>query len=147
MKFKVTVTKDVIDRSLMCGVGGSGQIASNCAFAVLYTDLVPNVVVTGSEAAFYKNKRYYIGGYVVFDDQLQKVGLTEDQKDFIRKFDSRNSDIRPEGYGYYMDRYELVGQEFDIEIPDAVIDYWYKDASEVAAKIANLRISGHYRMV
>lgn len=118
MKFKITITKEVIDKSLMCGVQ-SGDVTSNCAFAVAYNQIVPFVQVSHLGALFYKSSGY--------DSLIASCYGSVEQEDFVTVFDSM--------YRYPQERYSLVGQTFDVEIPDEVIEYWYGDASKAAQKI------------
>lgn len=117
MKFKITITKEVIDKSLMCGVDANILVHTNCAFAVAYNQLIPNTEVTHS--------------YAWFDDEdgnnIGESKLMGDQIEFIQTFDCFSDDPTQ--------RYTLVGQTFDVEIPDEVIEYWHGDAVTAAQKL------------
>lgn len=122
MKFKLTITKDVIDKSLLCSTAYDKNITAvgyNCAFAVAYNELVPNVWVAPHIVYFKrKDNRAII---------LTTCVLSLDQQRFIKEFDSFVSEPNK--------RYGLVGRSFDIEIPDYVIQHHYGDASKAAQKI------------
>jgi len=120
MKFQITITKEVIDKSLKCGaVDSEAPITTNCGFAVAYNELIPNISVTARAVTFRK-----IGYY---GEIIATVDLTKEQRIFIAKFDSFS--LTPK------ERYTLVGQKFDVEVPDEVIEYWFKDSVEVVQKI------------
>lgn len=133
MKFHITITRDTINKSIDSGVdsaygGVQGKsIAETCAFSVAYSELIPRVLVGVS--ILFLGKDYM---------PITSVDCTKEQLDFIGQFDRlRYSPI---------ERYNLIGREFDVEIPDKVIEYWFKDAVEVAQKIADsssLKIRNH----
>lgn len=116
MKFKITITKDVIDKSLMCGTFQFKEsVSQNCALAICYNQLIPDVGVG------YPNVYFSMGLNVV------KEYMPQDQLNFIDAFDNMMCN--------HMQRYTLVGQTFDVEIPDEVIEYWHGDAVTAAQKL------------
>lgn len=119
MKFLITITKDVIDRSLMCGTDQSiNDRISGCAFAIAYGELVP-VHVLGLEIQFLNDRQRF----------LDSIKTSFDQREFICAFDLMCH--TPE------ERYSLVGRTFEVEIPDNVIEYHYGDSVKAAQKIIN----------
>lgn len=127
MKFRITITKEVIEKSLMCGVTdkmpqGMGfsaletYVQSNCAFSKAYNQLV-QVRVSSAYVRFFDEEGI----------EIAREELTNDQKCFVNVFDNMNE--KP------YERYSLIGQSFDVEIPDAVIEYWYGDAVKAVQKI------------
>lgn len=124
MEFTIEITKEVIDKSLMCGADNYDiNISENCAFAVAYNELIPNVSV----GPFY----VYFG----CKDLKNTIGyskLTPEQKSFITRFDLLGDTPK--------ERYRLVGRKFEVEIPDEVIDYWHGDHVKVAQKLVNSNI-------
>lgn len=125
MKFKITITKEVIDKSLMCGTQKeqSKRITTNCAFAVAYNELIPRTNVFHDSVCFDD-----INGIAIRKlDGVIFHRLSFEQKDFIYKFDLMDGEPHQ--------RYTLVGQTFDVEIPDEVIEYWHGDAVTAAQKL------------
>lgn len=124
MKFKIRITKEVIDKSLKCNTNNI-DFPQNCAFAVAFNELIPGATVTQSYTNFYdvNNKRIGVWNY---------GQEREDIESFINTFDDMQKNPQ--------ERYSLVGQEFEIEIPQKVIDYWYSDIVEVIQKIINSEI-------
>jgi len=122
MKFKIKITKDVIDKSLLCGTDAKNvEISTNCAFAVAFRELIP-VRVWLAETFFIDED----------DEIIARVPNSPEQIGFINNFDRLKN--KPE------ERYKLVGQEFDVEIPDAIIEYWYGDAVTATQKIIDSEI-------
>jgi hypothetical protein len=132
MKFTITITKDVIDKSITCGVRGLGDstaknLHTSCAFAVAYNELVPLVYVETGDIYFYGRD----------NTQLAHVYATREQTKFIETFDSMNRDsdhFLISDY-FYMNRYKLVGRQFEVEVPDNVIEYWYPNIQQAIDKI------------
>lgn len=123
MKFKLVMTKDVIEKSLDCGKNGKQDLSNNCAFAVAFKELIPNVQVGLGRTAFFKDQ---YGAR-----PISAVKQTDEQVDFIKVFDDLGK------RGTYEARRGLIGEEFDVEIPDEVIEFYHGDAVKAAQKIAN----------
>jgi len=125
MKFKMKITKEILKESVRCISNDPAchHYTSNCAFAKAYNELVPNVSVGAfARTITFRDKK---------DEFIDFVRGTIDQQKFVEIFDS----IKPR-----TDRVHLPEQEFDVEIPDKVIEYWYQDTAEAAAKIANSQV-------
>lgn len=119
MKFKLVITKDIINESKECGLKPDKmQVYLNCALAEAYNELLPAHVCT-DKVMFYTNK--------TFSTFIGQTPLTFEQQQFIRTFDKMTQYAR----------YSLVGQEFDVEIPDTVIDQLYSSEVEVVQKLVN----------
>ena len=137
MKFTISITKDIIDKSLTCGVSGlapstsAGEIQMSCAFAVAYNELIPMVYVETEMIYFHGRNR----------ELLTAVHATKEQTRFIEAFDSMNKGNNymyyPNEYEgrFYMNRYTLVGHWFNVEVPDEVIEYWYPDVQKAVDTI------------
>lgn len=97
-KLKIKVTKEILERSKMCGHTGNmlETIAENCAVALAVRDIFPNVWV----------ERFYIKGLV------KPILLPGIATNFIISFDNTTSADRP----------NLPEIEFEITIPDAVLE-------------------------
>lgn len=107
----------------MCSVKEEDRdIGFNCAFGVAYNQLIPYSWTGQLDIWFYKSYNAFLSG-----DYFGKCEMTDEQSSFVTVFDKLRS--TPEK------RYSLVGQEFEIEIPDEVIEYWYGDSVKAAQKI------------
>jgi hypothetical protein len=126
MKFKLTITKKILEASMFCGVEGgpdpstATNIASGCAFAKAFNELVPNVGVENNHTNFYTKDTTMLASIRDIDPS---------KEDFIKRFDS----LRKTPYL----RLIMEEESFEVEIPDSVIEYWYQDVVEVAQKIAD----------
>lgn len=118
MKFELKITKDILRKSMMCGVNNM-MTSRNCAFALAFNELVPFVSVAGPYVRFISNT--YHESYIVY--------TTEEQRNFIYQFD-RLRDTPKE-------RLNLPEQTFQVEIPDRVLSWWYDDHVKLAQAIAN----------
>ncbi|HZI23615.1 MAG TPA: hypothetical protein VFD46_00975 [Chryseolinea sp.] len=102
MKIKINITKDVLKRSMMCGVDPDLKPSENCAIAKAVTDVFPIV---------------RIGVTVIFTDKSCSRSLCDLPHraiQFIRKFDSLISS--PE------QRLDLPEFSFEIDVPDSYIE-------------------------
>lgn len=117
MKFTVTITKEVIDHSLMCQTPGNEMNPpDNCALAYAINQIVP-VSVLQIEMVFWGNKKKI----------LCTTRHTAVVHSFIHAFDRLRYD--------HMRRYELVGSNIEVDIPEEVIEYWHQDAVTAAQKL------------
>lgn len=96
IKLKITVTKEILEKSKLC----LGLAAENCAIALAVRGVFPKAVV-GLDAIF----------LCVFERD-PKIALPEEAKEFISEFDC----LTP------AERVNMNPISFEIEIPDAVID-------------------------
>ena len=126
MKFLINITKEIIDKSLMCGTSEDIIPSQNCAFAIAFGNLIPNVNIGISKTFFCKDNKYNCG------DTIINIDNTIEQMQFIKNFDRMKNNPQ--------ERYSLVGQTFQVEIPSEVIDYYYSDIAEAAQKIINSEI-------
>ena len=116
MKLKIKVTKDVLEQSKMCGEGddlvGAQEIGKNCAIAVAINSIFPNTRVANDEILFYKTLKDSI--QPVFNQNMLKDGspLPEIARRFIIDFDRATPD----------ERVKMPELEFEIDVPDVVID-------------------------
>ncbi len=101
VQFKVTVTKEILELSLECGIRNNiEEIGRNCAIAIAFKDIFPDVEVT--EDYVYP---FGINKYAKNSDL--KIELPQVAKDFIRVFDSLSA----------MHKVRRRLPEFDFEIP------------------------------
>jgi hypothetical protein len=98
-KLKITVTKEVLEKSKNCGKGDYREVITNCAVALAVRDIFPRASVVGPFLRFEvgKDDRAYLP---------KRVGR------YIKKFD----DTKPEHRPY------LPEISFEIEIPDEIIE-------------------------
>ena len=101
MKLKIKITKDVLERSMYCGVKNSGKnIIENCAIAVAVRDIFPHAIVTGNCIyPFYKDYR---------------ISIYHHQNNFIANFDALR--------GEPLKRLNLTPFDFEIDLPDEAIE-------------------------
>lgn len=117
MKLKLKITKEILIRSRLCT---SSDVVDNCAFALAFKEIVPFTQVGSGTTTFLDKTGDTIGRY----------NHKQDQSIFINNFDSNTS----EG------RMLMPEQEFEVEIPDNVIEYYYQDYAVLAQKIADSKI-------
>lgn len=109
VKLRITVTKEILERSKNCGVTGGNlikEMPTNCAIALAIRDIFPNAFV--EIKGIFLDAKSYLNFYVCKAD----IELPQTAKDFIDVFDWAD----PE------DRIALKPISFEIEIPDSVID-------------------------
>lgn len=100
MKIKIHVTKDILERSKMCGVKKNSLTVHSCAVAIAVKDIFKSVAVDGITICVYHKIGY------------TEIDLPEEARIFIRVFDN----CKPK------DRVLLPEFSFEITIPDSVID-------------------------
>lgn len=99
-KLQITVTKEILKRSMMCGVDDAENITENCAIALAIRDVFPRAYV-GCEKLF-------------FGVPDLSVKLPYEAAKYVRRFDSlRDATI---------ERLDLPEITFEVEVPDEVID-------------------------
>lgn len=108
----IKVTKEVIKRSMYCtndyGYVDEGEgIGNNCAIARAVRDIFPHIWVNRHTIGFHKGNPIVTSPYAI-------VGLPDNAAFFIDNFDSLAD--APE------QRLDLEPIEFEIEVPDAVIN-------------------------
>lgn len=100
-KFKINVTKEVLEESKACNF----MIGQNCAIAKAICRLFPNAWVEKSRINFYKNKD--LQGNIIAKSLLPKIASS-----FIDDFDTKTPS----------ERVLMEPISFDIEVPDRVIN-------------------------
>ncbi len=122
--FKITITKEVIDKSLMCGTAVENSnieyVMGNCGIARAISELIPNIYVTEGWIRYFDLESNKI---------IEEPNIDSEQAKFIRKFDSYSKTPN--------NRYSLVGKSFNINIPQEVIDYYYQDKMNEVYEILN----------
>ena len=116
MKIQINITKEVLERSSMCGRNGE-QINSNCAIALAVREIMPQAHVTGwfivptDELYNEFDKKYTTSMRCVQGDE-RVINLPETAMNFISKFDCKSPEFRVQ-----MDEIS-----FEIDVPNEVID-------------------------
>lgn len=142
-KIRIHVTKEILDRSCLCGVAyldingcvGEIQTVTNCAFALAVRDVFPNAMVSSN----------YIMPFGVAHDDINCVDLyemakrgkssekdgmfviSEEMENFIIKFD----DATPR------ERMAMPEQSFELDVPDWVVDKTGQGEVDFVTLIAN----------
>jgi hypothetical protein len=99
MKFQINITKDVLQRSMMCGTNPHGLVTENCAIAVAIRDLFPEMI---------------IGCDICFDGLKESINLPNEATHFILKFDNLRDTPRK--------RLELPEFSFQIDVPEEYLE-------------------------
>lgn len=106
-KLKIKVTKEILQRSMMCGLNAV-SIGANCAVALAVRDIFPTAAVSSKYIfPFMQDPDYIISDMT--------INLPPEAESFISDFD--NLVINPRG------RLHLPELEFEIEIPDKILEY------------------------
>jgi len=105
MKIKITVTKDVLRRSMWCGtIRAIGATGENCAIALAIRDIFPDA---------------HVGYHAIrpngLSDNFGIMHISDDTTFFIQTFDSLLS--KPEK------RILLPEYSFEIDLPDELVAF------------------------
>lgn len=109
MKINIRITKDVLRRSMMCGVDNISDIVRNCAIAVAVNEIIPYCSVTYNDET-----EPVIVVYNKLGIRGVEIPLSVEAKDFMIEFDEL--DGNPEL------RLDLEERTFEIDIPSEVIN-------------------------
>lgn len=117
MKLQINITKEVLERSHMCGFAKTGSLSENCAIAVAIKDLFPySNVPSGSYINVFRTekgfKSYRLNRRRLSDDPGVNVILPDAATRFITEFDISTS----------KERLSMQPISFEIDVPDEVID-------------------------
>jgi hypothetical protein len=103
MKIKIHVTKEVLERSKMCGLTKEIRMFStNCAVAIAVRDIFPNAQVYG----------LFIDTWFGDDVLSRNIDLPKEVTKFIDSFDEKT----PE------ERVNMRPISFEVDVPDYVIE-------------------------
>jgi hypothetical protein len=116
MKFKVKITQEVIDATCMCGKD-CRSVVENCLFAYCYNQLIPKVKVRSLTVDFFSKQ----DECMIWIDHCFKWEIA--LFDIYRSYEER--------------RKNFLGKEYELEIPDQVIEYWRGDVVEAVQKLIN----------
>ncbi len=110
MKIKIKVTKDILERSKMCGKTPEtrNKVHTSCAIALAIRDIFPQASVSTNIKPFFYNEDLSCD----FRNRDSVIRLPEEAVEFIDDFDEST----PE------QRVQMNPIEFEVEIPDCVVD-------------------------
>jgi|SRR6187549_3843165 len=104
-KLKIKVTKNVLKQSMFCGLLDSGKITENCAIAIAVRDVFPKASVNHTAIV------YQVGDYNNDIPSIKSL-LPYEAMHFISLFDKSSP----------QERVFMPELEFEVEVPDSVID-------------------------
>jgi hypothetical protein len=104
MRVLIKITKEVLERSKMCGIEKK-YIGDSCAVAVAIIDLFPSAQIGKTFAFLMSDGVYRVDG-------LSKIYLPVSAAEFIFAFDNLNPEERVLMYPF----------SFEIEVPEYVIE-------------------------
>lgn len=103
-KLRITVTKEILEKTKMCGIGVNSYPPSNCAVSVAIKDFFPDAMVYGGgQLAFFGEH---------FEQESKLLFLPDEAADWILNFDLASPQDRP----------NLPEISFEINVPDWVIE-------------------------
>lgn len=101
-KLKIKVTKEILEKSKMCGLDGK-TISNSCAIALACQEIFPKCTVS----------RLYISDQTPFGlNYSYRIPINKEIREFIREFD--NSNIK--------ERLNLPEFEFEVELTESYIN-------------------------
>lgn len=103
-KLRITVTKEILERSKDCGAGDF--IPTNCAISLAVRDVFPLAAVYGT------GRLSFLGGSYDKLNNSNSVILSKEARSYVFKFDRTPSERRP-----FMPEFS-----FEISIPDEVLN-------------------------
>jgi hypothetical protein len=118
-KLKIKVTKDIYQRSMMCGVVPdiNAPVTENCAIALAIRDIFPNASVTHQE----------IIPFAALGNYDFSISLPHAARQLIDMFDAWRDEPKY--------RLTLPELEFEVEIPDEVLEQI--DITEITKILTN----------
>lgn len=106
---KIKVTKEILEKSRMCGGDDTkNKIGMNCAISLAVRDIFPDVWVGDMDIRFGR----WDEDHFDVNDKITYIGLPYRVQMFIKEFDKTSP----------ANRLLMPEIEFEIEIPDAVIE-------------------------
>jgi hypothetical protein len=114
IKLKIKVTKDILKKSMYCSESALLPSTTNCAVALAVRDIFPDAKVFPHCISPFSVNSFIIPNARQFL-RLQRIQLPKEAAEFIETFDSLMD--TPE------ERLKLPELEFEVEIPDAVIEH------------------------
>jgi len=123
MKILIKVTKDVLQRSIFCGVGLNPKDTSkNCAIALAVREIFPRACV--------------IYGEIYPDSEnlnLSQIALPNEADRFINKFDKLKHD--------HLERLNLPEFSFEVDLPPSVVEMiGIEEAKEILKRSETLEL-------
>jgi hypothetical protein len=106
---RIKITKEIMNKAIFCGLPLHTKVDENCAFAVALREIFPKAAVATEKAWLYGRS---MDGMLWPQRRSGLIDLPPAMSDFIRKFD----------FTTLGERVMMIGQEFDLELPDCIID-------------------------
>lgn len=120
MKISIKITKEVLEKTKMCGSMYGNVNTKNCAVAYAIREIFPHACMGGTTLRFHADVPVF-------------TSVPTEASSFIRKFDSLVT--KPE------QRLLLPEFSFDIEVPDSVIEsIGIEQAKEIISKSSTLEL-------
>lgn len=144
MKLKVKITKEILEKSMLCNteLDFSNKVGENCAIGLAINQLIKDCwvstdcIVSSIKMFELKNKKDYEFKGVSNDTNFPwRILLPKEAINFITKFDNlRNTPL---------ERLKLPELEFEIELPQEYIDTIdISEAVEIINKSQTLELCG-----
>lgn len=108
MKLKITVTKETLKRSVLCGTKEGKAVSQNCAIALAVRDIFPNAIVAP--------QLILMDGKIGYHNYNQ-IQLPQEATDFIVEFDSYKRS------GHYAERLNMPELIFEVELHESIINF------------------------
>ncbi len=102
-KLKIKVTKEILERSKMCGTGESTFKGNSCAIALAVRDIFPNADVGVGHIKFDNRINTDVWNFAYLDPATRL---------YIQYFDMTEPLLRP----------QIAEYEFEIVIPESIIE-------------------------
>lgn len=111
MKILIKVTKEILERSKMCGVSGYRNVVRDCAVAEASREIFPTagVCVDSNDDTGYVIAPFLCAG---IDKDIISIQLPKSASRFIREFDCATPERRA----------AMEPVSFEIDVPSEVID-------------------------
>ena len=127
MKFKINITKEVLELSKMCNINGINRnsVGQNCAIGKAIVDIfglnswVNRKTISFYDSAVYKNDTN------VIHLPIGNIQLSSETTMFIDKFDTSSAE----------DRVLMTPFSFEIDVPDTILEQII-DISEITTLLA-----------
>ncbi len=117
MKIQINVTKDILERSKMCGLTGTPRNTGfNCAISLAIREIFPDAWVATCKIVPFLFKPLYnikeVMSYEVDSVTEDIIALPKEASEFINEFDRYGSERRS----------RMQPISFEIDVPDSIIE-------------------------
>ncbi len=109
---KIKVTKEILKKAAYCGEN-SDIVGMNCAFALAVRDIFPDAIIRHKDMAFGKEDWSWVqDSSGKYPEVTNPHPISKEMTAFINEFDENSP----------MERMEMKEEEFELSIPDEVIN-------------------------